>query len=49
MNISIFLDKEFLSEFETDEKVDTFLRELHTKVYEQMLEVEMDNHFYKRK
>lgn len=39
-----FLSKEFLSQFKTGEEVDTFLRELHTKVYEQMLEAEMDNH-----
>lgn len=39
-----FLSKEFLSQFKTGEEVDAFLSELHTKVYEQMLEAEMDNH-----
>ena len=38
------LSKEFLRQFKTSEEVDTFLRNLHTHVYEQMLEVEMDNH-----
>lgn len=38
------LSKEFLSQFKTAEEVDAFLRKLHTHVYEQMLEGEMDNH-----
>ena len=38
------LSKEFLRQFTTAEEVDTFLRTLHTHVYEQMLEGEMDNH-----
>lgn len=38
------LSKEFLSQFKTPEEVDSFLRKLHTHVYEQMLEAEMDNH-----
>jgi len=38
------LSKEFLRQFTTAEEVDTFLRKLHTHVYEQMLEGEMDNH-----
>lgn len=38
------LSKEFLSQFKTAEEVDSFLRKLHTHVYEQMLEGEMDNH-----
>lgn len=38
------LSKEFLSQFKTGEDVDSFLRALHTKVYEQMLEAEMDTH-----
>ncbi|WP_291588758.1 IS256 family transposase [Bacteroides sp.] len=39
-----FLSKEFLSQFKTDEDVTAFMKELHTRVYEQMLEGEMDNH-----
>ena len=39
-----FLSKEFLSQFKTGEDVTTFMKELHTRVYEQMLEAEMDNH-----
>jgi transposase-like protein len=39
-----FLSKEFLSQFKTGEDVDTFLSTLHAKVYEQLLEAEMDNH-----
>lgn len=39
-----FLSKEFLSQFKTGEDVTAFMRELHTRVYEQMLEAEMDNH-----
>lgn len=39
-----FLSKEFLSQFKTGDEVDSFLKELHTKLYEQMLEAEMSNH-----
>ena len=39
-----FLSKEFLSQFKTGEDVTAFMKELHTRVYEQMLEAEMDNH-----
>lgn len=40
-----FLSKEFLSKFKTGEDdVTAFMKELHTRVYEQMLEAEMDNH-----
>lgn len=39
-----FLSKDFLAQFKTGEDVDSFLRGLHTKVNEQMLEAEMDNH-----
>jgi transposase-like protein len=38
------LSKEFLSQFKTQEDVEAFMGELHVKVYEQMLESEMDNH-----
>ena len=38
------LSKEFLRQFTTAEEVGTFLRKLHTHVYEQILEGEMDNH-----
>ncbi|KAA6325607.1 hypothetical protein EZS27_025205, partial [termite gut metagenome] len=38
------LSKEFLSQFKTGEDVDAFLSELHTRVYEQLLEAEMDHH-----
>lgn len=38
-----FLSKEFLSQFKTGEDVSAFMKELHTRVYEQMLEAEMDN------
>lgn len=38
------LSKEFLSQFKTAEDVDSFLKKLHTKVYEGMLEGEMENH-----
>lgn len=38
------LSKEFLSQFKTGEDVTAFMKELHTRVYEQMLEAEMDNH-----
>ena len=46
-----FLSKEFLSQFKTGEDVTAFMKELHTRVYEQMLEAEMDNHlgYEKRK
>ena len=37
-----FLSKEFLSQFKTGEDVTAFMKELHTRVYEQMLEAEMD-------
>ncbi len=40
-----FLSKEFLSQFKTGEDVTAFMKELHTRVYEQLLEAEMDNHF----
>lgn len=39
-----FLSKEFLSQFKTGEDVTAFMKELHSRVYEQMLEGEMDNH-----
>ena len=39
-----FLSKEFLSQFKTGEDVTAFMKELHTRVYEQMLEAELDNH-----
>ena len=39
-----FLSKEFLSQFKTGEDVTSFMKELHTRVYEQMLEGEMDTH-----
>ena len=38
------LSKEFLSQFKSSEDVDSFLRSLHSHVYEKMLECEMDNH-----
>lgn len=38
------LSKEFLSLFKTGEDVTAFMKELHTRVYEQMLEAEMENH-----
>ena len=37
-----FLSKEFLSQFKTGEDVTAFMKELHTRVYEQMLEAELD-------
>jgi hypothetical protein len=37
------LSKEFLNHFKTAEDVDFFLKKLHTKVYEGMLEGEMGN------
>ena len=39
-----FLSKEFLSQFKTGEDVTAFMKELHTRVYEQMLEGVMDTH-----
>lgn len=39
-----FLSKEFLSQFKTGEDVTAFMKEFHTRVYEQMLEAELDNH-----
>lgn len=36
--------KEFLSQFKTREEVDSFLKQLHIQVYEQMLQGEMDSH-----
>ena len=38
------LNKEFLSQFKTEEDVSKFLKELHSQVLEQMLEGEMDSH-----
>ena len=38
------LNKEFLSQFKTEEDVSNFLKELHSQVLEQMLEGEMDYH-----
>ena len=38
------LSKEFLSQFKTAQDVDCFLKKLHAKVYEGMLEGEMENH-----
>lgn len=38
------LSKEFLSQFKTADDVDSFLKELHAKVYEGMLEGKMDHH-----
>lgn len=39
-----FLSKEFLSQFKTQDDVKAFMSELHVKVYEQMLQGEMDSH-----
>lgn len=39
-----FLSKEFLSQFKSQEDVEAFLTELHVKVYESMLQGEMDAH-----
>ncbi len=39
-----FLSKEFLSQFKTQEDVEAFISELHVKVYEGMLQGEMDSH-----
>ncbi|SBV95476.1 transposase (fragment) [uncultured Dysgonomonas sp.] len=39
-----FLSKEFLSQFKTQEDVEAFMSEFHVKVYEQMLQSEVDSH-----
>lgn len=39
-----FLSKDFLSQFKSQEDVDAFLTEMHVKVYESMLQDEMDAH-----
>lgn len=39
-----FLDKEFLSQFKTGEDISTFLKSLHTQMYEELLKKEMDFH-----
>lgn len=39
-----FLSKEFLSQFKPQEDVKAFICELHVKVYEQMLQGEIDSH-----
>ncbi len=39
-----FLNKDFLSQCKTQEYVEAFISELHVKVYEQMLQGEMDSH-----
>ena len=41
---SELLNKEFLSQFKTEEDVSQFLKDLHTQVLEQMLQGEMDAH-----
>jgi len=38
------LNKEFLSQFKSEEDVSKFLTDLHARVLEQMLEGEMDSH-----
>ncbi len=38
------LNKEFLSQFKTEEDVSKFLTDLHARVLEQMLEGELDAH-----
>ena len=38
-----FLSTEFLSQFKIGEDVSAFMKVLHTRVYEQLLEAEMDN------
>lgn len=38
------LNKEFLSQFKSQEDVSQFMKDLHTKVYEHLLENEMDAH-----
>jgi transposase-like protein len=39
-----FLSKEFLSQFKSQEDVSRFMKDLHARVYEQLLESELDNH-----
>lgn len=39
-----FLSKEFVSQFKNADDVDGFLRDLHSRLYEQMLEGELDAH-----
>jgi|GEM_PF-4739774 len=39
-----FLSKKFLSQFKTQENVEAFINNLHIKVYEVMLQGEMDSH-----
>lgn len=39
-----FLSKEFVSQFNNADDVDGFLRDLHSRLYEQMLEGELDAH-----
>lgn len=41
---SELLNKEFLSQFKTEEDVSRFLKDLHAQVFEQMLQGEMDAH-----
>lgn len=36
-----FLSKEFVSQFKNADDVDSFLRDLHSRLYEQMLEVSL--------
>jgi putative transposase len=38
------LNKEFLSQFKSQEDVSNFMKELHTKVFEELLQAEMDEH-----
>jgi transposase-like protein len=38
------LSKEFLSQFKSQEDVSNFMKELHTKVFEELLQAEMDEH-----
>ena len=38
------LSKDFLSQFKSQEDVSQFMKDLHAKVYEQLLEGEMDSH-----
>lgn len=42
---SFFLSKEFLFQFKTGEAITAFMKELHTHVYEQILETGLDNLF----
>ena len=39
-----FLSKEFVSQFKNADDVDGFLRDLHSRLYEQMFEGELDAH-----